>query len=118
MTKETESELPQNCGTGYCSCIECLRDAIDDDEPTCPSCKGTGEMETGIGMMVCDTCHGGKDDEPSCARCGGPMYTQAHWHYMTVDAGKIRSQKNHDPSQTMRPMPTVPHDAGQQANHD
>lgn len=24
----------------------------------CPACKGSGEVETGIGMLVCDTCHG------------------------------------------------------------
>jgi len=24
-------------------------------------------------------------DEPTCPSCGGPMYTQAHWHYWQCD---------------------------------
>jgi DnaJ-class molecular chaperone len=24
----------------------------------CPECRGSGEVETGIGMMTCDTCRG------------------------------------------------------------
>ena len=57
-----KSKVPQNCGTGYCSCIECLKD----------------------------------DDEPSCPRCNGPMYTQAHWHYMQCDDCGYREQKKAD----------------------
>ena len=31
---------PQNCGTGYCSCIECI---MEDDDYVCPACNGSGE---------------------------------------------------------------------------
>ena len=62
----------------------------------CLVCNGTGEVETGIGMMVCDVCHGGHDDEPSCSSCGGPMYTQPHWKYMQCDDCGRRDDKEVD----------------------
>lgn len=34
------------------------RDQPNAVESTCADCKGKGEMETGIGMFPCDTCHG------------------------------------------------------------
>ncbi len=63
MTKETESELPQNCGTGYCSCIECLRDAIDDDEPSCARCGGPMYTQPHWGYAQCDDCGRREDKE-------------------------------------------------------
>jgi tRNA(Ile2) C34 agmatinyltransferase TiaS len=33
------------------------------------------------------------DDEPTCPSCGGPMYTQAHWHYWQCDDCGRREDK-------------------------
>ena len=45
---------PQNCGTGYCSCIECVME--DDEEEVCSRCGGCGEgMWDGA---ACSRCHG------------------------------------------------------------
>ena len=63
----------------------------------CSACNGTGEVETGIGMMVCDVCHGGEDDEPSCPSCGGPMYTQPHWQDWQCDDCGRREEKEIEP---------------------
>ena len=69
MTKETESELPPNCGTGYCSCIECIKETESEHE----------------------------DDEPTCPSCGGPLYTQPHWGYWQCDDCGRREDKEIDP---------------------
>jgi hypothetical protein len=45
---------PQNCGTGYCSCIECVME--DDDYEACSRCGGCGE---------------GMYDGAACGRCKG-----------------------------------------------
>jgi RecJ-like exonuclease len=36
---------------------EALAQPEQEPEP-CKTCNGTGEVETGIGMMMCDKCHG------------------------------------------------------------
>ena len=40
MKEQVEQKRPQNCGTGYCSCIECLfeQPAQNPDESKCPLC--------------------------------------------------------------------------------
>ena len=37
-----------------------------------------------------------EEDEPTCPRCTGPMYTQAHWHYVQCDDCGYREQKKAD----------------------
>lgn len=32
---------PQNCGTSYCSCIECVME--DNEDEICSACNGSGE---------------------------------------------------------------------------
>jgi DnaJ-class molecular chaperone len=60
---------PQNCGTTYCSCIECvMEDEIEEDE-ICSWCSGSGEgMYDG---STCQKCKGSgvepvEKDEDDC----------------------------------------------------
>lgn len=59
---------PQNCGTGYCSCIECVMED-DDDYEACSWCGGCGEgMYDGA---ACRKCHGTgvEPQEPETGLC-------------------------------------------------
>ena len=46
---------------------EALAEQPAQQEP-CKACNGTGETETGIGMMVCDECHGTTYTSPPAQR--------------------------------------------------
>lgn len=49
-------DKPQNCGTGYCSCIECVIEDDVDEYEICNRCSGSGEgMWDGA---TCTKCHG------------------------------------------------------------
>lgn len=56
-------KLPQNCGTGYCSCLECLKDDLEDDELTCPSCGGPMYTQAHWRYSQCDDCGRREDKE-------------------------------------------------------
>lgn len=60
---------PPNCGTTYCSCIECIMEDDDDEDEICSWCSGSGEgMHDG---STCGKCHGtgiepAEKDEDDC----------------------------------------------------
>ncbi len=57
--ERTFGKKPQNCGTGHCSCIECVCEDEPEDEPEdeiCYWCRGSGE---------------GVYDGSRCRRCRG-----------------------------------------------
>lgn len=95
MTKE--SELPQNCGTGHCSCIECFRAAIDEDYPTdehgYPIYSNGTHADIAKSHAEFETITLEEDDEPTCSSCTGPMYTQPNWKYMQCDDCGRREDK-------------------------
>ena len=37
---------------------EAMKMLAQPEQEPCKTCNGAGEVETGIGMMVCDDCHG------------------------------------------------------------
>jgi len=56
----TESDLMPAHNTKECAeAITAIREALaQPEQEPCKTCNGTGEVQTGIGMMVCDDCHG------------------------------------------------------------
>ena len=49
--------------------ITALRTALEQPEQEpCKTCSGTGQVETGIGMLVCCECHGITYDTPPAAQ--------------------------------------------------
>ena len=54
MRKEYRIDLERRL-TAY---INTTPPASQQEQVACPDCSGTGEMETGIGMFPCDSCHG------------------------------------------------------------
>ena len=81
----TTIEMAREAGLRDCTCngtkgcLERFTEIVRADERAmmaeqpaqqepCKACNGTGETETGIGMMVCDECHGTTYTSPPAQR--------------------------------------------------